>query len=135
KTFMHCVKPCLSERDLLRWQAVGALLPGAHRVVDSAPAKPYACDASQIGPFVDSGGGVTADSQLAILVSASDRPGSLHQLTRVIWEHHANVCYSGVTPSPNGVARMYFELEAVDDADALIADIAALDVVDSVAPT
>jgi energy-converting hydrogenase B subunit Q len=84
---------------------------------------------------LDGGGDSTADSELAIQVTASDRPGSLHQMTRVILEHHANVGYADVTPSANGIARMYFELEDVDNPEALLADLGALDVVDSVSLT
>jgi energy-converting hydrogenase B subunit Q len=69
------------------------------------------------------------------VVSARDQPGSLYQLTRVIWEHRANIGYADVSPAPEGVARMYFELEAVADPAKLLADVTALEVVQSVEQT
>jgi energy-converting hydrogenase B subunit Q len=56
----------------------------------------------------------------------------LNQLTRVIFEHRANIGYADVTPVGDGVARMYLELEAVEDARILIDEIARLAVVHSV---
>lgn len=74
----------------------------------------------------------TAESELAILVSARDQPGSLNQLTRVILAHRANIGYADVTPVGDDIARMYLELEAVQDAPALVEDVSKLDVVHSV---
>lgn len=57
-----------------------------------------------------------------------DQPGSLYQLTRVIWEHRANIGYADVTPGSDGHARIYLEIEAVADREALLKDLQALDV-------
>ncbi len=81
------------------------------------------------------GGRATAQGELAILALARDQPGSLFQLTRVIWEHRANIGSVEVSPDGAGWARMYLELEAVRDPEALLADLAALEVVQSVVPT
>jgi energy-converting hydrogenase B subunit Q len=90
------------------------------------------------------------------VVTARDQPGSLYQLTRVIWEHRANIAYADVASAPRGRAgqrpasatgegeaagstapgaRMYFELEEVADPAGLVADLAALDVVQTVEET
>ena len=69
------------------------------------------------------------------MVSARDQPGSLYQLTRVIWEHRANIGHADVSPGGDGMARMYLELESVADPAKLVADLAALEVVASVEQT
>lgn len=66
---------------------------------------------------------------MAILVLARDQPGALHQLTRVIFEHRANIDYVDLTAGTDGRARIYLELQAVADLPALVADLAALEVV------
>jgi len=65
-------------------------------------------------------------------VTAPDQPGSLYQLTRVIWEHRANIEYVDISTSGDGRARIYLELDAVRDAASLLADLTGLDVVESV---
>ena len=64
-----------------------------------------------------------------------DQPGSLYQLTRVIWEHRANIGYADVAPDTEGHARIYLELERVVEPARLIADVSALDVVEGVEQT
>ena len=65
-------------------------------------------------------------------MTAPDQPGSLYQLTRVIWEHRANIEYVDISTSGDGRARIYLELDAVRDAASLLADLTGLDVVESV---
>lgn len=81
---------------------------------------------------LEDGEGPTVAGELAILVAVRDQPGSLYQLTRVIWEHRANIGYADVTPGSSGLARIYVELEGVTDPPTLIRDLEALDVVQSV---
>ncbi len=77
----------------------------------------------------------TADGELAILVSGRDQPGTLYQLTRVIWEHRANIKSVDISPAPSGLARIYLELEAVSNPAGLLSDLATLEVVESVEQT
>ena len=56
-------------------------------------------------------------------------------MTRVIWEHRANIDLADVSPNPGGNARTYMELQGVRDREALLADLRALEVVESVEPT
>jgi energy-converting hydrogenase B subunit Q len=72
---------------------------------------------------------------MALLISVRDQPGSLYQITGVIWEHRANISSVDLSPGGDGHSRVYIELEAVADAAALIADLAKLDVVQSVEQT
>jgi len=53
----------------------------------------------------------------------------------VIWEHRANIKSVDISPVANGLARIYLELEAVSDPKALLSDLAALEVVESVEQT
>lgn len=64
--------------------------------------------------------------ELALLVLIEDRPGVLHDLTRVISTHRANIAYVDITERRDGRARVYFELEEVADADQLVRDLNAL---------
>lgn len=70
--------------------------------------------------------------RLALLVEVVDRPGTLHRLTGVISEHGANITYVDITAQDGGQATTYFELEQVADADRLLADLEALDMVGEV---
>lgn len=76
-----------------------------------------------------------APNLLAIVVHTYDRPGILHRLTEVILEHNANITYVDITDRHEGRSSTYFELEGVVDAQALIADMARLDIVDEVEET
>jgi energy-converting hydrogenase B subunit Q len=64
--------------------------------------------------------------ELALSAMAGDRPGTLAAITRVIFEHRANVVYVGIGARHKGLADIYFELDEVADADALIAGVQAL---------
>ena len=72
-----------------------------------------------------------APDRLALLVEVVDRPGTLHRLTGVISRHGANITYVDIT-SQEGAGATYFELEQVGDADALVAEIGALEEVGEV---
>jgi energy-converting hydrogenase B subunit Q len=72
---------------------------------------------------------------LALLVSVRDQPGSLHQLTRVILEHRANIESVDLSPGVAGHSRIYLEIRAVSDPARLLADLAALEVVQSIEET
>ncbi|MGH2461557.1 MAG: DUF5612 domain-containing protein [Chloroflexota bacterium] len=68
-------------------------------------------------------------------MTTRDQPGSLHQVTGVIWEHRANIGYADVSPEADGRARIYLELAKVADRAALLADLARLEVVEQVEET
>src|SRR5450759_2284648 len=70
--------------------------------------------------------------ELALSITAADRPGPLAGLARVIFEHGANVVYVGIGARHEGLADIYFELDQVADADALVAVIEALPDVEEV---
>ena len=69
---------------------------------------------------------------LAVMVHTYDRPGVLHQLTRVISDHKANIAYVDITERDGDRASTYFELEGVEDPEALTKDLSALEIVESV---
>jgi energy-converting hydrogenase B subunit Q len=69
--------------------------------------------------------------QLAILCRGIDRAGVLHEMTGVIVRHGGYI--ASVEILERGArSAIYFELQSVDDVEALIADMEALDVIDSV---
>ncbi|MBA3332192.1 MAG: DUF5612 domain-containing protein [Actinobacteria bacterium] len=72
------------------------------------------------------------DAGLALLVRVPDEPGVLHALTRVIFEHRANITYVDITDYGDGGSSTYFELDHVADADALIEDLGRLPIVRSI---
>src|SRR5688500_5951709 len=80
------------------------------------------------------GEGSTADTagrELAIMVECLDRPGVLHQLTRVISGHGANIGYVDIVERGDAAA-IYFELTGAPSDEQLVRDIEALDVVHEV---
>ena len=56
---------------------------------------------------------------MALSIAAADQPGSLAALSRVIFEHGANVVYVGLSSRSDQLVDIYFELEQVTDVDAL----------------
>ncbi len=58
-----------------------------------------------------------------------DQPGVLHALTRVISEHRANITYVDIGGRRDGRSATYFELNEIDDPDALVRDLEALPIV------
>jgi len=77
----------------------------------------------------------SARNVAAIVVHTHDRPGVLHQLTLVIYQHNANITYVDITDRHGGRASTYFELEGVADPAALMADLSRLDTVISLEET
>lgn len=80
-------------------------------------------------------GRATHPAELALIIRASDEPGSLHALTRVILEHRANIIYVDIAERREDGSTVYFELEDVAGgpaAEALITNLAALPIVQSV---
>lgn len=71
---------------------------------------------------------------LALMVRAADAPGSLHTLTRVIFEHAANITYVDIAERREDSSIIYFELDENPGVDArvLIEDLQALPIVRSV---
>jgi energy-converting hydrogenase B subunit Q len=68
---------------------------------------------------------------LALLVELIDQPGVLHAMTGVIGRHKANIVYVDITERHDGRAATYFELEDVEDATTLLADLRALPMVEA----
>ncbi len=67
---------------------------------------------------------------LALLVAARDRPGTLYQISEVIFRHRGNITYIATS----AVGETQIEIDGVADADRLVADLEALEVVRSVMP-
>src|SRR5918993_373929 len=72
------------------------------------------------------------DRLLALMVQTPDEPGMLHELTRVILEHRANITYVDIAERREDGSTIYFELEDVPQPDTLIHDLAALSIVRTV---
>jgi energy-converting hydrogenase B subunit Q len=75
-----------------------------------------------------------SSAPLALMIAtAADEPGILYELTRVIFEHGANITYVDIAERREGHSTVYFELEEVAGdsgaADVLIGDLKALPVV------
>ena len=66
------------------------------------------------------------------MISIRDQPGSLYQLSRVIWEHRANIDYLDLSPGLDGHSRAYLELKAVTNPATLLTDLGALSVVETI---
>src|SRR3954462_7175192 len=78
--------------------------------------------------------GLHDDGTVALLVRVQvpDQPGVLHELTRVIVQHRANIAYVDIADQRQQRNTTYFELTDVDDLDALVADLQALPIVQTV---
>ena len=98
---------------------------------DAARARRHRTIAEPIG-FVDpktiglEDGGTIA---LLVRVRVPDQPGVLHALTRVIFEHRANITYVDIMDQRQKRIATYFELSDVQDPDALVRDLEALPIV------
>jgi energy-converting hydrogenase B subunit Q len=81
-----------------------------------------------------SGAGTQDPAPLALMVRAPDEPGALHALTKVIFEHGANITYVDIADRRDGLSTVYFELERVpgEAARTLVRDLEALPLVRSV---
>jgi energy-converting hydrogenase B subunit Q len=72
--------------------------------------------------------------RIGIVIEARDEPGVLHELTGVIARHRANIASVEILGSPvAGRSRIYFELEQVGQPQELLAELQAVDAVQSVA--
>lgn len=69
-------------------------------------------------------------SKLAVLVQTKDEPGVLHELAGAILGHRANITYIATS----AVGETQIELEGFADSAKLLADLRALDAVESVEP-
>lgn len=102
--------------------------------VDNPPREGYSSGANGIFCLLGRRCAISQSSpqnDLAVLVIVRDQPGSLYQLTRVIWEHRANIGYADVSPGADGRARIYLEIESVADREALLKDLQSLEVAES----
>jgi len=61
------------------------------------------------------------NASLALLVELDDRPGALHELTKVISEHGANIAQIDTTGRSNGTLTVYVELEDISATQPLLA--------------
>jgi energy-converting hydrogenase B subunit Q len=72
------------------------------------------------------------DRLLALMIQTPDKPGILHELTRVILEHRANITYVDIAERHEDGSTIYFELEDVPDSGTLISDLRVLSIVRAV---
>jgi energy-converting hydrogenase B subunit Q len=70
--------------------------------------------------------------EIALLVGATDQPGVLYQLTKVIASHHVNILTVEIVGRTPESANIYLELQDVVDVDRLITDLKALPEVRSI---
>jgi energy-converting hydrogenase B subunit Q len=66
------------------------------------------------------------------MVRTLDEPGVLHELTRVIFEHRANITYVDIAERLEDGSTVYFEMEDVSVPKAVISDLEALPIVRAV---
>jgi energy-converting hydrogenase B subunit Q len=69
---------------------------------------------------------------LALMVRTPDEPGMLHALTKVIFDHQANITYVDIAERREDGSTTYFELENVAAPDELIGDLESLPIVRAV---
>jgi len=63
-----------------------------------------------------------ADRTLGLDVQARSGPGILHELTGVIARHRGDIASVEIVERTPETSRVYFEIESVSDADALVAE-------------
>jgi energy-converting hydrogenase B subunit Q len=66
------------------------------------------------------------------MVRTPDEPGMLHALTKVIFDHQANITYVDIAERREDDSTTYFELENVAAPDKLIGDLKSLPIVRAV---
>jgi energy-converting hydrogenase B subunit Q len=66
------------------------------------------------------------------MVRVRDEPGTLHALTRVIFERRANITYVDIAERGEEVSTVYFEMEEVSSEEAMIGALGNLSIVHSV---
>jgi energy-converting hydrogenase B subunit Q len=69
---------------------------------------------------------------LALMVRTPDEPGMLHALTKVIFDHQANITYVDIAERHEDGSTVYFEMEDVAVPKAVISDLEALPIVRAV---
>jgi energy-converting hydrogenase B subunit Q len=69
---------------------------------------------------------------LALMVRTPDEPGMLHALTKVIFDHQANITYVDIAERREDGSITYFELENVAAPDELVGDLESLPIVRAV---
>jgi energy-converting hydrogenase B subunit Q len=69
---------------------------------------------------------------LALLVAARDQPGVLYRVTETIYRHGGNVTYVATARASEGRSETQLEVGGVDDAAALLAELRALEPVESI---
>src|SRR5262245_53030564 len=87
---------------------------------------------SEPSGFVDpktTGRGDDGTIALLVRVQVPDQPGVLHELTRVIFEHRANITYVDIMDQRQKRIATYFELSDVQDVEQLVRDLEALPIV------
>jgi energy-converting hydrogenase B subunit Q len=107
-------------------------LDGADQSLPPAGAPDDVVDDSETSSFFDPKAiGLHDDGTIALVVRVQvpDQPGVLHALTRVIFEHRANITYVDIADQRQQRSATYFELSDVEDLDALVHDIEALPIV------
>jgi energy-converting hydrogenase B subunit Q len=62
-------------------------------------------------------------STYALLATASDRPGLLFGITKVLTDHQAHIHYVDIIPPKGGVAEIYVEFALEGSIDPVIADV------------
>ena len=72
------------------------------------------------------------DAPLALILRTPDEPGVLHALTRVFFNHKANITHVDIAERRVDGSTVYFELEDVAVPDALIGDLESLAIVQAV---
>ncbi|MEP7104953.1 MAG: DUF5612 domain-containing protein [Chloroflexota bacterium] len=73
-----------------------------------------------------------ATGTLALLVGARDEPGVLYRVTEAIYRHGGNITYVSTARAPEGRSETQFEVSGVDDQAGLVAELEALEAVESV---
>lgn len=91
-----------------------------------------AADSSSDNP-PSSPGGIAPQSSppIAILCQGTDRVGVIHEMSGVIARHGGNIVSVDILER-GARSVIYWELQSVDDTEAFLADMQALDVVDTV---
>jgi energy-converting hydrogenase B subunit Q len=69
---------------------------------------------------------------LALMVRTPDEPGMLHALTKVIFDHQANITYVDIAERREDGSTIYLELEDVAAPDVLVGDLESLPIVRTV---
>jgi energy-converting hydrogenase B subunit Q len=72
------------------------------------------------------------EQTLALLVAARDQPGVLYRVTEAIYRRGGNVTYVGTARAEEGLSETQLEIDGIDDQAALVAELSALDLVESI---